>query len=69
MLRMCVYMHSRFVENHPIRILEDGPLISEVVLSQAPPTNLFVAEVVVEEGVCSRLTKVEESRCGRCRWR
>jgi hypothetical protein len=33
MLRMCVYMHSRFVENHLIRILEDGPLISEVVLS------------------------------------
>jgi hypothetical protein len=27
-------LHSRFVENHPIRILEDGPLISEVVLSQ-----------------------------------
>jgi hypothetical protein len=25
MLRMCVYMHSRFVESHPIRILEDGP--------------------------------------------
>jgi hypothetical protein len=34
MLRMCVYMHSRFIENHPIRILEDGPHISEVVLSQ-----------------------------------
>jgi hypothetical protein len=34
MLRMCVYMHSRFVKNHPIQILEDGPLISEVVLSQ-----------------------------------
>jgi hypothetical protein len=33
MLRMCVYMHSRFVENHSIRILEDGPLISEGVLS------------------------------------
>jgi hypothetical protein len=33
MLRMCVYMHSHFVENHPIRILEDGPLISEGVLS------------------------------------
>jgi hypothetical protein len=33
MLRMCVYMHSRFVENHPIRILEDGPLISKGVLS------------------------------------
>jgi hypothetical protein len=34
MLRMCVYMHSRFVENHPIQIMEDGPLISEGVLSQ-----------------------------------
>jgi hypothetical protein len=34
MFRTCVYMHSRFVENHPIRILKDGPLISEVVLSQ-----------------------------------
>jgi hypothetical protein len=34
MLRMCVYMHSRFIENHPIRILEDGLLIFEVVLSQ-----------------------------------
>jgi hypothetical protein len=33
MLRMCVYMHSRFVENPSIWILEDGPLISEVVLS------------------------------------
>jgi hypothetical protein len=29
---MCVYMHSHFVENHPIRILEDGPLIFEVVM-------------------------------------
>jgi hypothetical protein len=34
MLRMCVYMHSRFVKNHPIQILKDGPLIYEVVLSQ-----------------------------------
>jgi hypothetical protein len=34
MLRMRVYLHSCFIENHPIRILEDGPLISEVVLSQ-----------------------------------
>jgi hypothetical protein len=38
MLRMGVYMHSRFVENHPIRILEDRPFISEVVLSQ-PSTH------------------------------
>jgi hypothetical protein len=34
MLRMCVGMHSHFVENQPIRILKDGPLISEVILSQ-----------------------------------
>jgi hypothetical protein len=27
-------MHSCFIENHPIQILEDGPLISDVVLSQ-----------------------------------
>jgi hypothetical protein len=33
MLHMCVCMYSRFIKNHPIRILEDGPLISEVVLS------------------------------------
>jgi hypothetical protein len=34
MLRMCVYIHSSSIENHLIWILEDGPLISEVVLSQ-----------------------------------
>jgi hypothetical protein len=38
MLRMCVCMHSCFDENHPIRILEDGPLIYEVVLSQRWPS-------------------------------
>jgi hypothetical protein len=26
-------LYSRFIENHPIWNLEDGPLISEVVLS------------------------------------
>jgi hypothetical protein len=30
---MCL-LYSRFVENHPIWILEDGPLISDVVLLQ-----------------------------------
>jgi hypothetical protein len=34
MLHMCVCMLSRFVENHLIWILEDRPLISEVILSQ-----------------------------------
>jgi hypothetical protein len=44
MLCMCVYMHSRFVENHPIRILEDGSLISEVVLSHPDNCMLFWKE-------------------------
>jgi hypothetical protein len=45
MLRMCVYMHSRFVENHPIRILEDRPLISEGVLSQT--LLLYVDDMII----------------------
>ena len=36
---------------------------------EAPPVSLVVVETVVEEGVCFWLVKVEESRCGRCRWR
>jgi hypothetical protein len=27
-------MHSCFIENHPILVLKDQPLISEVVVSQ-----------------------------------
>jgi hypothetical protein len=30
------FLHSHFIKNHLIWILEDGPLISEVVLSQPP---------------------------------
>jgi hypothetical protein len=33
-------LHSRFIENHPVWILEDGPLIFEVVLSH-PRVCLF----------------------------
>jgi hypothetical protein len=47
MLRMCVYMHSCFIENHPIRILEDGPLISEVALSQNADSK------IMDEGLSS----------------
>jgi hypothetical protein len=36
---------------------------------EAPPVSLVVTGAVAEEGVCSWLIKVEESRCGRCRWR
>jgi hypothetical protein len=36
---------------------------------EAPPISLVIVGAVAEEGVCSRLIKVEESRCGRCRWR
>jgi hypothetical protein len=35
-------LHSCFIENHPIWILEDGPLISEVVLSQLPLTKIRI---------------------------
>jgi hypothetical protein len=31
---------------------------------KAPPISLVIAGAVVEEGVCSRLIKVEESCCG-----
>jgi hypothetical protein len=31
---------------------------------EAPPVSLVAAGAVTEEGVCSRLIKVEESRCG-----
>jgi hypothetical protein len=50
MLRMYVYMHSRFVENHPIQILEDGPLISEVVLSQFTMDFLLTLTTGVASG-------------------
>ena len=36
---------------------------------EAPPISLVAVGAIAEEGVCSRLIKVEESRCGRCRWR
>jgi hypothetical protein len=36
---------------------------------EAPPVSLVTVAAVNEEGVCSRLIKVEESRYGRCRWR
>jgi hypothetical protein len=32
-------LYSLFIENHPIWILEDGPLISEVVLSHRRRTG------------------------------
>jgi hypothetical protein len=36
---------------------------------EAPPVSLVAAGAITEDGVCSRLIKVEESRCGRCRRR
>jgi hypothetical protein len=61
------------------RASDIGVKISEEFLSighvmggagvEAPPVSLIIAGVVVEEGMCSRLIKVEESHCGRCRWR
>jgi hypothetical protein len=31
---------------------------------EAPPVSLVIAGAIAEEGVCSQLIKVEESRCG-----
>jgi hypothetical protein len=36
---------------------------------EALPVSLVIAGVVTEEGVCSRLIKVEDSRYGRCHWK
>jgi hypothetical protein len=35
MFHICVYMHSRFVENQPTQILKDKLLIFKVVLSNS----------------------------------
>jgi hypothetical protein len=66
MLRMCVYMHSHFLENHPIRILEDGPLISEVVLSHLnSPCN---TEAFGLGPIAPRLTVAAPLREAEARW-
>jgi hypothetical protein len=41
-MRMCVCMHSCFIEIHLIWNLEDGLLISEVVLSQTSPRSTHI---------------------------
>jgi hypothetical protein len=55
-----------------VKLSEELPSIGHVmggVNVEAPPVSLVVAGAITEEGVFSRLIKVEESRCGRCRWR
>jgi hypothetical protein len=44
---MCVYMQSRFIENHPIQILNDKSFISDEVLSQNPHNFLTIAPIEV----------------------
>jgi hypothetical protein len=41
MLHMCICMHYRFVENHPIRILEDGPLFLRWFYHRNASANMF----------------------------
>jgi hypothetical protein len=58
--------------------LDIGVKLSEELLStghvmggagvEAPLVSLVVVGAIAEEGVCSRLIKVEESHCGRCHW-
>jgi hypothetical protein len=55
-----------------VKLSEEVPSTSHVMGGagvEAPPISPVAAGAVAEEGVCSQLIKVEESRCGRCRWR
>jgi hypothetical protein len=55
-----------------VKLIEELPSTGHVMGDagvEAPPISLVVAGAVAEEGVCSRLIKVEESRYGRCHWR
>jgi hypothetical protein len=63
MLRMCVYMHSRFVENHLIRILKDGLLISEMVLSQVRLDEEELHFVIIDQLIARYL--LEELNASR----
>jgi hypothetical protein len=65
MLRMCVCMHSHFVENHPIRILQDGVLISEMVLSQPPPhAPVSIEELLATQNELMRVLLQNEAHRG-----
>jgi hypothetical protein len=53
-----------------VKLSEEFPSTGHVmggVGVEAPPVSLVIAGAIAEEGVCSRLIKVEESRCGQCR--
>jgi hypothetical protein len=62
MLPMWVCIHSHFVQNHLIRILKDGPLISEVVLSH-PQAKSSLASETFANNIFSCYTKAR-SRAG-----
>jgi hypothetical protein len=50
-----------------VKLSEELPLTGHVMGGagvEAPPVSLIAAGAVAEEGVCSWLIKVEESRCG-----
>jgi hypothetical protein len=50
-----------------VKLSEELPSTSHVMGGagvEAPPVSLAIAGAVAEEGMCSRLIKVEESHCG-----
>jgi hypothetical protein len=52
-----------------VKLSEELPSTGHVIGGagvEAPPVSLVVARAVAEEGMWSRLIKMEESRCGRC---
>jgi hypothetical protein len=72
---MCL-LHSRFIENHVIWILEDGPLIYEVLLSHPSPTWLNTHKIAPcvdslmcygpPDGLSLSLKKVPKSKVRLC---
>jgi hypothetical protein len=55
--------------NIGVKLSEELPSTSHVMGGtgvEAPPISLIVAGAITEEGMCSQLIKVEESRCS---WR
>jgi hypothetical protein len=58
--------------NAGVKLGEELPSASHVVGGtgvEAPPVGLVIAGAITEKSMCLWLVKVEESRCGRCRWR
>jgi hypothetical protein len=70
--RSQILMTPSLISTLGVKLSEELPSTGHVMGGagvEAPPVSLVVAGAIAEEGVCSRLIKVEESRYDLCRWR